>query len=85
MVTMSEAERDIMRRHVGYWSSKIATGEALLFGPVADPKAGYGIGVIRVDDLAAMHTLRNSDPAMQSGVGFTYEITPMPQVITPQG
>ena len=85
MVTMTDTERGLMRQHVGYWSGKIGTGEALLFGPVADPIAGYGIGVIRVDDLTAMHALRDADPVMQAGIGFRYEILPMPQVITPQG
>jgi uncharacterized protein YciI len=79
--TMSADERGIMQQHVGYWRGKVATGEALLFGPVADPAGGYGIGVIRVPDMAAMEALRDADPAMRAGVGFRYDILPMPQVV----
>jgi YCII-related domain-containing protein len=81
MTSMTEAERGIMRQHVGYWSGKVATGNALLFGPVADPKAGYGIGVMRAAGWDEMNALRDADPAMQADVGFAYEIFVMPQVV----
>jgi hypothetical protein len=81
MTTMSEAERTLMRAHVGYWSGKVATGNALLFGPVADPAGGYGIGVMKAAGMDEMLALRDADPAMQAGVGFRYEIFPMPQVV----
>lgn len=81
MTTMSDGERGIMRAHVGYWTGKVTTGNALVFGPVADPKGGYGIGIIRVADIAEMEALRDADPAMQAGIGFSYDILPMPRLV----
>ena len=82
--TMTPEERTIMQQHVGYWSGKVASGEALLFGPVADPAGGYGIGVVSVTDAADMATLRNADPAMRANVGFRYDVLPMPAVVMKQ-
>ena len=81
MQTMSEAERDIMRQHVAFWTGKIATGNALIFGPVADPEGGYGIGIIRAESREAMDALRDSDPAIVAGIGFRYDILPMPRLV----
>jgi hypothetical protein len=81
MATMTAEERGIMVAHVGYWSGKVATGNALAFGPVADPAGGYGIGIIKVDDPAEMEALRAADPAMQADIGFSYDVLPMPRLI----
>jgi uncharacterized protein YciI len=81
MTTMTADERGIMQAHVGYWTGKVTTGNALVFGPVADPKGGYGIGIVKVADRAEMEALRDADPAMQSGIGFSYDILAMPRVV----
>jgi hypothetical protein len=81
MTTMTPEERAIMQAHVGYWAGKVATGNALAFGPVADPKGGYGIGIIKVSDPAEMDALRAADPAMQADIGFSYEVLPMPRLV----
>ena len=81
MQTMTPEERRIMQSHVGYWSSKVAGGTALAFGPVADPKGGYGIGIIKVAGMDEMTALRDADPAMQAGIGFSYDILPMPRLV----
>ena len=81
MTTMTPEERNIMQAHVGYWSGKVATGNALAFGPVADPKGGYGIGIIKESDPAEMEALRAADPAMQAKVGFSYDVLPMPRLV----
>ncbi len=83
MQTMTPEERAIMQRHGAYWVSKVATGNALAFGPVADPSGGYGIGIMRAAGWDEMHALRDADPAMQSGTGFSYEIFVMPRIVTP--
>ncbi len=83
MTTMTDDERQAMRAHVAYWTERLATGEALLFGPVADPAGGYGIGILRVDDEAHLLALREADPAIQARIGFLYEVQPMPQVVIP--
>ena len=81
MTTMTSAERSIMQAHVGYWSGKVGSGNALVFGPVADPKAGYGIGIMQAESLEAMHAMRDADPAVQANVGFGYEIFVMPRIV----
>jgi uncharacterized protein YciI len=82
MATMTAAERTVMQAHVAYWTGKVGSGEAVAFGPVADPAGGYGIGIIRVADRREVEALRDADPAMQSGLGFSYDILPMPQLVT---
>lgn len=81
MQTMTADERAIMVQHVGYWTGKVETGNALVFGPVADPKGGYGIGIIKTATMADMEALRDADPAMQANVGFSYDILPMPRIV----
>jgi hypothetical protein len=81
MQTMTADERAMMGRHVGYWTGKIASGNALVFGPVADPKGGYGIGIIRVASTDEMTALRDADPAMQAGIGFSYDVLSMPRIV----
>ena len=81
MQTMSAEERAIMVKHVGYWTGKVETGNALIFGPVGGPSGGYGIGIIKVADMAQMEALRDADPAIEAGVGFSYDILPMPRIV----
>jgi hypothetical protein len=77
MFDMTDEERDIMGRHAKYWAELLARGVAIVFGPVADPKGGWGVGVVRVPSEAAVHALRDGDPVILSGRGFSYEILPM--------
>jgi uncharacterized protein YndB with AHSA1/START domain len=75
---MTAEEATVMRDHAAYWADRLHEGTAIVFGPVADPKGGWGLGVIRVADEAAVHALEAGDPAIQSKRGFHYEILPMP-------
>ncbi|MGC4094933.1 MAG: SRPBCC domain-containing protein [Polyangiaceae bacterium] len=74
---MSDAERQVMLRHAAYWTQKLGEGTAILFGPVADPKGPWGLGVVRVADQAALEAMTSNDPALLSGLGFSYEVMPM--------
>lgn len=74
---MSADEREVMRAHGSYWRQKLQEGVAIIFGPVADPKGPWGIGLVRVPDEAAVAALRANDPAILSGMGFSYEVLPM--------
>ena len=78
---MSEAERAMMGEHAGYWGSMLAAGTALIFGPVADPKGPWGLGIVRAKDEAAVRAIEAGDPAIRSKQGFRYEILPMPQAV----
>jgi len=48
---------------------------------MAGPRGGYGIGIIKVADMAEMEALRDTDPAIQAEVGFSYDILPMPRMV----
>jgi hypothetical protein len=80
---MTPVETEIMQRHVVYWTGKMQSGAVLLFGPVADPKGPWGVGVIRVAAQAEAEALRDGDPAMTANIGFRCELLPMPMVVAP--
>src|SRR5512146_876730 len=71
---MTAAERDLMNRHVAYWSEEAARGISVVFGPVMDPGGVYGMGVHRVRDEFEMRDLIEHDPA--NGL-LKYKIVPM--------
>ena len=56
-------------------------GTAVAFGPVADPKGGWGVGIIAVQDDDELSQLQNDDPAIRANIGMKYEAYPMPAVI----
>src|SRR5438094_5051735 len=78
---MTESERAMMLRHVAYWTELVERGVAVAFGPVADPRGGYGIGIVELEDNADVYDLEKNDPTVESGLGFTYEIFRMPQAV----
>ena len=80
---MTPDERATMMEHVAYWSDLATQGKVLAFGPVADPTAPYGIGIIIADDLAEAEAIRDGDPAVRSPHGFSAEIAPMLRLVTP--
>ncbi len=81
---MTAEEREIMGRHVAYWSEKAQQGIAIVFGPVMDPEGVYGIGVYQVRDEAEMQDLLAHDPA--NGL-LQYQVLPMARAVvgTPGG
>jgi hypothetical protein len=81
MFDMSDAERRMMGEHVGYWKKLLDQGVAFAFGPVADPKGAWGVGIVEVEGETAVSALEKGDPAIQSELGFRYEVLPMPQAI----
>ena len=80
-VDMTDAERQLMLQHVGYWSDLAAKGSAIVFGPVADPQGVYGVAVVEAADEATVRELSTHDPLIKAGAGFSYAIHPMPQVV----
>lgn len=75
---MTQEERDIMNRHVAYWSGKAEHGISIVFGPVLDPNGVYGIGVHKVRDEPELRELIEHDPA--NGL-LKYKIMPMAKAI----
>jgi uncharacterized protein YciI len=78
---ITEAEQNVMREHVAYWTYFLEKGKIAALGPVADPKGTWGLGIFQVDNEAEIQTLTSNDPIVKAGFGFKYEIYPMPRII----
>lgn len=78
---MTPDEREIMLAHGAYWRQRLDAGEVIVFGPVNDPAGPFGLGVVRVDETA-LKTFQDNDPAILSGLGFSYEAYPMLSAVT---
>jgi hypothetical protein len=74
---MTDNERAIMTEHGEYWRRQLAAGKVIVFGPVADPKGAWGLGVLRVQDEAEIASFEAEDPATQRIPGMRYEVLPM--------
>ena len=57
------------------------SGAVIAFGPVADPKGGWGVAIVEVEDDAAVRKLTDGDPVMRHAIGARYEVLSMPRVI----
>jgi len=75
---MTEEERTLMQRHALHWREWMERGRVVTFGVVADPAGAFGIGVVEVQDDAEARELTENDPVIRSGLGFRYEVHPMP-------
>jgi len=71
---MSNEERIIMQHHVAYWKPFVEAGTVLALGSVLDPKGGFGIAIIGVENEKQLEALIADDPA--NGLN-KYEIYPM--------
>ena len=71
-----------MQDHAAFWTERLRKGEAIVFGPVADPKGPWGLGVVRARSEQTIREFEEHDPAIRSGRGFRYEVLPMLQAVT---
>lgn len=71
---MTAEEKDIMEQHVAYWMKYLQEGKMLVFGPVMDPSAVYGVGIVAVDSKEELEELIDKDPASKLNA---YEYHPM--------
>jgi hypothetical protein len=78
---MKDVERQVMLKHVAYWIEQLAAGVAVAFGPVDDPERDWGVGVVELERPEQVKALEANDPAIQSGLGFRYEVVPLLQAI----
>lgn len=78
---MTAQEGAVMQEHFAYWAKLSGEGTAVVYGPVDDPKGTWGVAVVRVADDAAGWALAAGDPAIRSGLGFRYDVSPMPQAL----
>lgn len=75
-------EKEIMGRHVEYWTNLMNQGHCLVFGPVMDPNGFYGLGVVQVDDVEQVREFIQKDPAVAAGL-MNVEYHPM-GAVTPK-
>jgi uncharacterized protein YndB with AHSA1/START domain len=78
---MGPEEAQAMRQHVEYWKEQLRLGVAMVFGPVADPNGGWGVGIVEVGGAEELAALQQADPAIKSGIGLRYESLPMPKLL----
>lgn len=76
--TITAEERSIMMEHISYWTAKMNEGKVLVFGPVMDPAAVYGLGIVVVDDEEEVKDFIAQDPAATIN---RYEYFPMRAVV----
>lgn len=76
--TMTDEERSIMMKHVGYWTELMNKGKVVAFGPVLDPAEVYGLGIISVDSEQEVKDFIANDPAAKIN---RYEYFPMRAVV----
>ena len=76
--TMTDEEKSVMQEHVAYWRKYMSEGKVIVFGPVLDPNAVYGLGVLSVDDEQEVKDFIAGDPANKIN---NYEYYPMLAVV----
>jgi uncharacterized protein len=76
--TMTEEEKSIMQQHAAYWKNYMDQGKVVVFGPVLDPTAVYGFGILVVDDEQEVKSFIASDPANKIN---SYQYYPMLAVV----
>ena len=81
---MTPTESILMQEHVAYWSGLMKKGLVIAFGPVADPKGSYGIGIIQLQGDSDPRVLGLNDPVIKANAGFDFEAHPMPRVMLPE-
>jgi uncharacterized protein YciI len=75
---MTTEEKATMMQHVAYWKDLMDKGKVLVFGPVMDPKAVYGLGIIEAENEEEVELFIANDPATKIN---TYEWYPMRAVV----
>ena len=65
-----------MQEHMAYWRELTNKKNAIVYGPVFDPKGVYGMAVIEVNNQEEADEIANNDPAVASKV-CSFELIPM--------
>jgi uncharacterized protein len=80
---MRPDERSAMTAHGNYIRDMIVRGVILMAGPVMDPAGSWGLCVAEGDTLAEAREVMDADPVVKAGLGFRYDIHPMPSLLRP--
>lgn len=77
-------EMALMKEHSNYWREQMQRGYVVVFGPVMDPAAAYGILVMQLPDDMAPASLIHDDPVIKAERGFRFDFHPMRAVLPQQ-
>lgn len=78
---MTPDEAKVMNEHGLYWQQYVSNGKVLVLGPVADPEGTFGIAIIVGEEGEDLDPLCRADPAIKSGLGFSYKLHFMPKFV----
>jgi uncharacterized protein len=73
---MTAAERAHMGEHVAYFGDLFAKGKVLIYGPVMDPEAGFGMAVLEAESAEEVRAVMEGDPTVRSGMN-TFTVAAM--------
>ncbi len=76
---MTDAEREVLERHGGYWRDLLEKKIAVAFGPVLEPKESWGVALLYAEDDDAAQVIADNDPAAKAGMHI--EIYPMAALV----
>lgn len=79
---MTAAEQQLMQQHGAYLRGFSEKHWLVAFGPVADPQGFFGVAIWEVPEGTDVAALLAEDPTIKSGLGFRYELHPMPNLVT---
>jgi uncharacterized protein YciI len=78
---MSDAEKQIMSDHAGYWAKLEEQGIALVHRSASEINGAWGIGIIGTENLSRAQVIAANDPVVKHGF-HTIEISPISSVPT---
>jgi uncharacterized protein len=78
---MTPVEREAMTRHGAYIRSLIERGTVIVAGPVFDPNGSWGLCVATAGSDGDIRDAMDADPVVAAGLGFSYDIHPMPSLL----
>ena len=75
--TMSADEAKLLKAHGEYLQGLLEQGRVVAHGPVVEPQGGFGLSLLRWNQLSE---LTAQDPMILAGVGARYDTFPMLQL-----
>ena len=81
MTDMTDSEKKVMQEHSVYWRTQMEKGQIVMYGPVADPRGAWGIGIVNMSTAKEVEEFGKNDPAIKSSTGFKFEFYPMPTLV----
>ena len=80
----SPEEMEAMGRHADYIRKLIRSGKILAAGPVMEAGGSWGLALADVADAGEAVRLGQGDPVVQAGLGFRWDVHPMPSLLLPE-